>query len=948
MRHSKKSHRRLTPGRLALTLSALLLNLTAQAQTSTATIRGRVDVPDAAGTEVVATERDTGFVTRTRVGADGHYVLNSIKPGAYDIESSAGGQKIGARHVRVQVGQSLVLDLATIDAATSEGAHNAAAALVERRTSEVAANVSQDQIRSLPQGDRNFLSFGALVPGVTVSRQVDQKSFSAAGQPANQTNVFIDGASLKNNILQGGLVGQDGSRGNPFNQEAIQEFRVLVQNHKAEYEQAGTAIVSAVTKSGSNEFHGSVYNYVQTKGMLENEYFAEQRGQDKPDFRREQFGGTFGGPIIEDKLQFFFAYESKIEETRRSVAITNPAYQDQFNQYDGSFNVPFRETAGFGKLSWQPNSDNKVDLSYTRRRDTEVFGFGGTVAYDAHSNRDNQVDNLLLKWQFRGASFVNDVLLDNSRYEYHPHPANPDLISQDFQGVALIGSANFVLDKQQQGTTLRDDVTFNSFDWNGQHVIKTGIKFATIRNELSENSFIVPRYFYDANRPTGFEIPYLVLYAPTDRSVALRDNQTGLYVQDDWDVTSRLQLNLGVRWDVESNANNKAYVTPAAHIAVIDALGISEDYVSNGSSRDPYKGEFQPRVGFSYDVSRDGDQSTTLFGGAGRYYDRTPLDNLAQESLRSQPGFYSIYFSRDGELVDGQPSVIWDPVYLTTQGLQPLLAGASVNNSEIYLLDNEQKSPYSDAFSLGLRQAFGDWNSSLTLSRVLGYRQYTTIWGNRRPTGEFITGLPGGYSTVLLSSTRNTQSYGAFISLDKPYTEDSGWGVGFAYTYQRAHKQGGDTFSLDYVTPDLYPDNNVGDKHRLVMSGIVDLPWHMKLSGLITLGSGIPYDKILSFGYNGGPNGPSDSTGVHLGSGYPQRYSFILPNFWAYRQVDLSVSKDIGFGKNQVVELRADAFNIFNYKNYDCHASYPPEAYGTPSCTTGPTRSFQVSARYSF
>ena len=941
MHHLQKLPSRPTPKRLALALSTLLLSMAAQAQTSTATIRGKVDAPDAAGAEVVATEVDTGFVARTKVGANGYYSLNSIRPGVYDIETSAGASHVGAQRVRVQVGQSLVLDL-------SASADATATTRVERRTSEVAANISQEQISWLPQGDRSFLNFAALAPGVIVSHQPYQKTFSAAGQPANQTNVFIDGASLKDNVLQGGLVGQDSSRGNPFDQDAVQEFRVLVQNYKAEYEQAGTAIVSAVTKSGSNQFHGSVYDYVQTKGMVEDEYFAKKRGDEKPDFRREQFGGTFGGPIIEDKLQFFFAYESKIEDTRQAVLITNPAYQAQFKQYDGNFSTPFHETVGFGKLSWQPDGDNTVDLSFTRRRDTEVCCFAGTTVYDARANRDTQVDDVLLKWQFRGETFVNDMLLDNSRYEYHPHPANQGLISQEFQGVALVGGATFEQDRQQKGTTLRDDVTFNSFDWNGQHVIKTGIKFASMKDELSQNSFVVPRYSYDANRPTGFEIPYRVSYSPTDALAELRDNQAGVYVQDDWDVTSRLQLNLGLRWDYESNANNKDYVTPAAHIAVIDALGISHDYISTGDNRDPYKGEFQPRLGFSYDVSRDGDQSTTLFGGAGRYYDRTPLDNVMLESLRAQFSYYSIYFSKDGSMVDGKPSVVWDPKYLTVEGLKQLLAGGTAGGGEIDLLDSTQKPPYSDAFSLGVKQALGEWDSSLTLSRVLGYRQFTTIWGSRKPNGQFISGLPGGYSSVLLSSSKNYQSYSAFISLEKPYTEASGWGVGFAYTYQRAHKQGGDAYSLDYVTPDLYPDDNVGDKHHLVMSGMVALPWDMKLSGLITLGSGNPYDKLLSFDYNGGPNGPSDSTGIHLGSGYPKRYSFILPNFWAYRQVDLSVSKDIKFGESQAVELRADALNIFNFKNYDCFAIYPPEAFGTASCTTGPTRSFQVSARYTF
>ena len=112
--------------------------------------------------------------------------------------------------------------------------------LVDTRTPEVATNVTEEQIRYLPQSTRNFLNFAALAPGVRVSDDELRKEISAGALSANQTNVFIDGVSYKNDVLEGGVVGQDSSRGNPFPQNAVQEFQVLTQNYKAEYEKASS------------------------------------------------------------------------------------------------------------------------------------------------------------------------------------------------------------------------------------------------------------------------------------------------------------------------------------------------------------------------------------------------------------------------------------------------------------------------------------------------------------------------------------------------------------------------------------------------------------------------------------------------------------------------------------------------------------------------------------
>jgi hypothetical protein len=940
MKHYQHNQRRPVPKLLACALALCLATTipVAQAQTTTASIRGQVtaDSTPAAGAQIVATNLADGGVRRTEAGADGRYVLVGLQPGSYRIDTVVAGQNVASRNVTVQIGQSATLDIPTGAAGSSEvvtlGTVTAVGTLIETKTSEVATNVTTRQLEALPQNSRNFLNFAGLAAGVSTSRDPNVKSFSAAGQPSNQTNVFIDGANLKNNILQGGLVGQDSSKGNPFSQEAIQEFRVLTQNYKAEYEQAGTATITAITKSGTNEFHGSVYGFLQTKGMVSQEEFSQRRNEDKPDYRREQYGATLGGPIIRDKLHFFLSYEANHEDGNGSVNISNP----DFAQYNGTFSKPFREDVWFGKLSWIAGEDDNVDLSFTRRRDSEVIGFGGGTAYSARQNRDNNVDDVLARWQHYGDGWLNELSLDFGRYSFNPSAAEPDLVSQNYFGAGLVGGASSLQDKRQKNATLRDDLTFTGIDG---HVIKAGVKFARYNLDLVENNNANPAYNYDLGRPTGFDVPFEAFYSPTGKVANVDNGQIGLYIQDDWDITGRLQLNLGLRWDYETDPYNKDYVTPQENIDVIEALGLSSDYISTGDNRHPDKGMIQPRLGFSYDFSGANDQSWILFGGAGRYYDRTPLDNPIQESFHSQYPYYHFYFSLDGSPVNGNPSVVWDPAYLTPEGLQQLITAGNVGSGEIDLLNNKTKSPYSDQFSLGLKHVMGDWVGSLTLSRVLGHDQFTWVWGDRLPNGDFIRPLPHNLGAVLINTTKDYSSTGLFLSLDKAYTEESGWGAGLAYTYQDAKKQGGDAYSLDYVSPELYPDNHVGEKQRLVVNGIMRLPWDMRLTGLGTFASKAPFDVFYSFDYNGGPEGPGPDRGIHLGGGYGGDY----------KQVDLSLTKDFKFGESQALQLRVDAFNVFGWNNFGCYEGNDDSSnFGNPNCTVGSTRSFQVGLRYSF
>jgi hypothetical protein len=291
----------------ALGLSVLAVGATftpalTTAQVTSATVRGRVlsqGEPVPAGVQVIATNSQTGFTKQAVTQEGGAYALIGLVPGTYQLKIIGKGYQPTARAVRVQIGQTVDLDLQAMQAApaVADEVFVSAERLVDMRTSEVATNVSLEQIESLPQGNRNFLNFAALAPGVRINDRDTEKTFQAGALGANAVNVYIDGISYKNQVINGGIVGQDSSRGNPFPQNAVQEFRVITQNFKAEYEQASSAIITARTKSGTNEFHGDTFIYYQDKSLVARDDFARP-GEPKAAYERKQYGLSFGGPII--------------------------------------------------------------------------------------------------------------------------------------------------------------------------------------------------------------------------------------------------------------------------------------------------------------------------------------------------------------------------------------------------------------------------------------------------------------------------------------------------------------------------------------------------------------------------------------------------------------------------------------------------------------------------
>ena len=978
-----------------LSASALTLNVAlatpAAAQTTTATVRGQVTNKAAAapGASVAAVSVDTGATARAKAGPDGSYVLPGLTPGTYDVTVTAAGSAAVTRRVIVSVGETSTLDVDVAQATAGDETGTAEASrkgdivvvgrrLVETRTSESGTNVSKQQIENLPQGNRNFLDFAALAPGIRILHGENRlrQTFGGAGVGLDpngdsfggpQVNVFIDGVSLKSGVNQGGVIGQDVSAGNPFSQLAVGEFRVLTSNFKAEYEDAGTAIITAITKSGTNQFHGEAFGLFSNQSLVERNFFQKRDNQPKGKFKRYQYGAALGGPIIRDKLFFFVNYEANNQDNTHNVnpGTATPAQIAQIGFdpaiYRGSFIAPFREHLGFGKLTLQATDNHRIELTGSIRKEKDVRGFDGQDAIDRAENVKNDVYTARLEDRFTGNGFLNVASVDYLKSALTFGAPSTTSFGRNYQGVINIGGRPQFQQVGQQGLTFRDDLSLSNINFHGNHLVKFGGKLSFQKYHVGGSGPNANPQFDFINDPVhnlDLSLPAVVRFGGGNPEVRAKTTQIGLFAQDDWEVNQHLLINLGLRWDYDSNAKNNQFVTPAKAVQALQALALDpriqpsffnvNDYISTGH-RKANLNNFAPRIGFSYDFH--GDQRTVLFGGAGRYYDRTLFRSAAEETLLSQFRSGELLFSKDGLPRDGRATILFNPAYLTPAGFAALLAGlaadpTSPGTSELRVIPNNLKTPYTDQFSIGIRQRFGIFRTSLSYNHTIGKHQigYAPLNRSANPdplNGGFYDYIPliNGYSNVVAAfSTRATKYDALFVTVDKPYSKSSGWGGGIAYTHVFQSKERGFSFNFDYpnIGAASFVPNSGNEKDHLVVNGIGDLPLDFRLSGLVTYGSGSPFFVINALdGFQPGK--------IKLGDFNHVPY---------FLQVDLRLQKLFRLGGDREIGLSAEVFNLFNRANFggaegfECCGGNP--GFGKPNSLSGPPRTFQFGANLRF
>ena len=944
------------------------------AQLSTSTIRGHVSGAGAtSGAQVVARNVATGYSTRTATREDGAYVLAGLPPGTYQIEVSGSGFSQKTEQVTVSVGQTAELDIGVAGgggAAKIETITVAGNRLLETKTSEIATQVTPQQMDRLPQVTRNFLSFADLAPGVQFITNADGSTRLQGGaQSSAAVNVYVDGVSQKNYVLQGGITGQDSSRGNPFPQSAIAEYRIITQNYKAEFDQVSSAAITAVTRSGSNEFAIDGF-YDHTSQNWRAPTPAEKLAGRKAESKQDQYGLTLGGPIIRDRMHYFFSYEGKDNKDPKTITLPGgftsiPGAPAELAGLIGPTNAPFKEDLFFAKLDWSLAPDQYLEASYKYRKEKENTNVGGQNTESYSTEKTNDEKRFDLKHQWTTDRFLNEAHLSYEDAYWSPHAKTigNGSIYETGGGSAIlnVGGGKDFQNKGQKGWALQDDLTWSAFNWNGSHIVKMGAKVKRVQIDAMEQQPYNPQYHYDASY--SFTQPYRVEFgvpiAVGNGTATSKNTQFGFYAQDDWEVNRHLTVNAGLRWDYENSPAYKDFVTPSdvvtalkgwSNISQANAGFNINDFISTGSNRDSKKNEWQPRVGFSYDVGAN--QRMVIFGGYGRAYDRNLFDYLQLE--RTKGTFPTVNFNFSGDPnhpCSGATCVPWDPRYLTAAGLAALQATGSGSGREIDLVSNNIKVPYSDQLSIGVRSGWFGWQTSAAYSYIESKDGFAWLLGNRLPNGQFFGGtstwgapfgspIPGFGALLLGVSGLETRTHALLLSAEKPYSRASGWGATAAYTYSdsKENRQFGEHYSLDY--PDIAgygwkPSSGV-PKHRFVGTAIYDGPWGIAGSAKLTLASHQP-----KYGTN------------CLGGFDHCVFDQIITN--AYRQLDLALQKEFVVGPRTRLRIRADVLNVFNYYNWDGYDTWwgapgdPNLNLGHPDGSLiGPTRTYKLSVGFAF
>jgi len=953
----------------------------AQAQLSTATVQGQVSSGAAAaptGTPVVAVNVANGNTYRTTTRSDGSYVLPGLAPGSYRLTVGAAGSAQRTETITLLVGQTAAVDLA-LGGQQVTVVGNAQRAAV--RTSEVGTNVTTKQMETLPQVTRNFLSFADMAPGVNfnVAQDNGQTRLQSGAQNQDNVNVFIDGVGQKNYILRGGISGLDSTRGNAFPQSAIAEYKVITQNYKAEFDQVSSVAITAVTKSGGNDFHGEVFLDRTGSNWTAKDPFqkkAEANGVTRPAYEQKQYGFSVSGPIKKDVLHFFVAYDGKdIDEpyqftVEQRDSIPNAGLAQSLKGKQGSVVAPFNEHLLLAKLDAQIGDDQKLDFSIRTRDESDRVPEDPRRSLPGNEkNRVNQENRVTLRHEWNIGDFLSEARIGYEDYLFNPrsgasapfikYKGSPTTNLNNVYDAAFDGGSPDAQRREQKGIFISEDVTFTGLVG---HTMKGGVKLKDLKFNLSGTSRSVDivetildkvtgNPYYDAangnclganpettsGRVTKTDQCRVTTAIPP-AGVSFKNKQFGLYFQDDWRVTKQLELNLGLRWDYEDNALNDSYKTPADRVAALMALDVQRnginpapgqtyaqslakgginigDYISNGSSRKAFTGAWQPRVGFSFDLK--GDRSSVVFGGFGRAYDRAMANHALDEMQKNaQPG------------------------------------------GEIWLIKNDHDMPYTDQFSIGLRQAVGVWNVEVAATRSHAKNQFNWFHGNRDPNGGFATqssidplwGGPAGYGSVVLGDfVTQAKTDVIYLKADKPYTNDSGWAVSVAYTYSDAKTTNrqwtNDIFNWTYgkAGADGFNPSLDVDKHRLVATGLTDrlIPWGVMLSGKLSYGAGRPRQITdCSAGWSMCVYRKGDKDD--------------------FKQFDLGLAKSFGlpFGK---VSVRLDVLNLFNsvnYGGYDDWGGGPgnPKNYlggdnanlGTPNSRGGPMRTYKLGVAYAW
>jgi len=924
-------------------------------QAANATLNGTVSDPMGAiiaGARITATQTATGIRRDAVTNQDGLYVFSNMAPGDYELRIEAAGfaTKV-TKTLPLNVGQTVTLNeqlevdvtKANVDQITYTPP------LIDTSTSHVDGVIQSREVQSLPLNGRNFLELALLIPGNSPAPNFDPTKtntvvISSAGQLGRGGNVTIDGADTNDDVVGGSIQN--------ISQEAIQEFQIATNRFSAQLGRSGSSVINVITKTGTNEFHGSGSFYVRDSSLQGLPATFDRSLNQSPPFDRQQYAFALGGPIKKDRAWFFGSFEDRNQDGVVLVGTRNLATRSIARGFADS---PLDDFMTTNRVDWRASDNDLLNFRHSFQREngiaasTLVRSIGSASQRQSSENKSNvfvagytrQISpSDVNSFDFSFSTFRNDTL---------PVTPGPQLTFPSIQD-----GASFRVPQQTKQRRFQFSDTYSMI--RGNHTFYIGGEIQRVESDLDLKVFQTGRIeliedFPDFDRNLDGRVDDNdLLFAVTlrsgfpTRSLLLPDTDSTYFagfVQDDWRVHRQLTLNLGLRYELDTDVKN---------VSRVDELNpLILPFLRGTRSRD--KNNFAPRIGFNYST-KDGD--TSIHAGYGIYYDRVTLEIQTLE--RGLDGRALPVEVRAGNVFFIPPQFLFDPSNGVFPPPAPTLAnpftgfvlpGAGAGG--INIIDNDLQNPMVHQMNVGVQRELG---------RNLAVRaDYVRNIGTHFIIGRIIGTVPlnpvvGGPDIVKnLESSVRTNYDGLLLSLERRFADRYQFRA--SYTLSRSKNYANDDqipFSNGPIdSNDLrreYGPTPNDQRHRFTFSGVFNLPADIRLSPILTLASSVPIDILLTDGSsrvcelqrNAGAR--QFKTGAELNAALTQinaaggslcpnpdpstgfKTRVLVPlvgddlnlgdNF---SSLDLRVSKVFRLGERWTIEPIAEVFNLFNVTN---------------------------------
>lgn len=995
----------------------VFLAVPSNAQETRGDINGRVtDQQDhvVPGATVTATNKGTGATRTTTTNDAGEYTITALPAGKYDLSVEAPNfNRSLAQDFELNVGSSVTQNFqlkpgevtATVQV-TSEGN------LIETTTSELGKNITPAEVQNLPLLNRTFANLSIIAPearpvGTFDPTKTHVGTVSFSGGDGRQVDVNVDGGDNKDNVV--------GSMLQNFAYESIQEFQVLQHRWTAEAGRSVGGVVNVISKSGTNELHGSGFFNFRNQSLRAKDFFEKQGTGPKPSYDREEFGGSIGGRIIKDKL-FFFGAAERFRE--RQNLLVNPDLLPQIAAIPGvtaspTIPLPYNDTLITIKMDHTISDKQTMFYRYAfQKNDSPNDQFDPGQPGDlANGNTNN---NKLTSFVVNHTYTFNPRMLNQFSFQYQNFEnnilgvtSNPNIV---FPSVQSGANVNVPQQTKERKFQFRDDISI----LKGNHGLKFGVNY--IHTELNGFFFfgangyqifffddpltivnnLVSSHCQDLNAngvaddrcyPQGFATPGAVNQITFSTGAGDTSqppfHQLAFYFQDDFKVTPRLTLNLGVRWDANikilvDQTNNRT-IQILRQLNNQRAQAITGDPALISKTTSGYN-EFQPRIGFAWDIKGTGE--TVIRGGYGIFYDQIFQNLTLFAKQQANPTIYQTVLDLNsaGQVATGQTAAF-------RFGVDPLPAPAVIDNTNLEfggfgrINDPTLKDPYVQKWSLGVETKIGqNYVLSSDYVHTLGIHENRVQNINPRirpvcPAGVAVSvtcprgdatrffdqalvaaGLGAGRieQTNMFTST-NRSRYDSWATTLKRRTRKTLFSASYilsnsqAWGGQPTASYGGNGIA---VTPEIqfspgeFGPTRIDERHRIVASGLFDLPYGFQISPIIQYASARPYslnaatdldgdgrstiDRVCS-GYdartlvqgivNGAVPAAATAFGCTQSGVNGQRTGFVVngttleERSGRFFNVDTRVTKTFPIGEKVKVKAYINFFNIFNREN---------------------------------